>query len=202
MKRTLALAALLGTTATLPAVAGNVEAGLEDPAPMAPIAVEAPAPVRDWTGFSTGLQLGYGNVETDGDAEIEGDGALYGARAYYDYDFGGYVLGGGLQYDGADIELGDDAANIDGVLRAGVRGGADLGNTFLYGTGGYAKAMVEEDEIGDADGYFAGLGVETYVTDNVTLGSELLYHKFDEFDEVDGLEADATTANVSVNYRF
>ncbi|MDA0924279.1 MAG: porin family protein, partial [Proteobacteria bacterium] len=55
--------------------------------------------------------------------------------------------------------------------------------------------------VGDSDGWFAGLGYEMLVTDMISVGAELLYHEFDSFDLV-GLAADATTAAVSVNFRF
>ncbi|MFZ5961987.1 outer membrane protein [Thalassococcus sp. BH17M4-6] len=203
MKRTLALTALLGTIAAPAAFAGNADIAMVEPAPTAP-AVTPVAPIRDrdFTGFSLGGQLGFGKVDTDDAAELDGDGGLYGLRAYYDYDFGNYVLGGGLQYDEADIDL-DGVATVDKVVRLGGRGGYNYGDNLFYGTAGLARAITEDGSasVGDSNGYFVGLGAERFVTDNVTIGTEVVYHKFDDF-ELDGLEANATTANVSVNYRF
>ena len=202
MKRTLALAALMGTVSA-PVFAGSADQGMVEPAPMAPVAVAPAAPVTgDWTGFSLGAQLGYADIETE-DPELDGDNTTYGVRGYYDYDFGQFVMGGGLQYDATDIDL-DGAATVDGVMRAGVRGGYDAGQTFIYGTTGYAKAFTNDDGVdpGDANGYFIGAGLENKLTQNVSLSSELIYHEFNDFDDADDLEADATTFNVGLNYRF
>lgn len=181
--------------------AGPVAAPAPEPAPI----VVAPAPLYNWTGFSAGAQLGYGEIETEG-PDLEGDDALYGLRAYYDYDFGTFVVGGGIQYDFADIDLEEGAvsANVEGVLRVGARAGFDSNRNWYYGTAGFAQAYGDDDadtEIGDSSGYFVGLGYEVFITENITAGAEVLYHEFDDFD-VDDLEAEATTVSLSVNYRF
>lgn len=180
--------------------AGTLDPVAIEPAPIVPTA-PFPAQGRDWSGFSVGGQLSYGDVSTDG-PELDGEGLLYGLRAYYDYDFGNFILGGGLQYDAADIDL-DGVAAVDNVLRLGARVGASLGDNWVYGTAGFAQAYTDPDaaDPGSSDGYFAGLGYEVAVTDTVTVGAELLYHEFDSFD-IDTLEADVTTLGVSANYRF
>ncbi|WP_417605415.1 outer membrane protein [Primorskyibacter flagellatus] len=199
---TLAAALAASTAIAAPAFAGSLDNTLSEPEPAAPVAVVAPAPLYDWTGPSIGAQLGFGDIETENAGGVEGDGGLYGLRAYYDYDFGNYVVGGGIQYDESDIDI-DGAATLDKVFRAGLRAGVDLNRTFLYGTGGYAKAFTEDDAVslGDSNGYFVGLGAEHFLTEKVTVGGEFLYHQFDDFD-ISDVEANATTANVSVNYRF
>ncbi|QFU07590.1 hypothetical protein PARPLA_01501 [Rhodobacteraceae bacterium THAF1] len=174
-----------------PALAGGMTTA---PAPMAPPL--AFSPEYNWTGFSVGAQLGYGDVDTNVDS-LDGDDVVYGLRAYYDYDFGRFVLGGGVQYDATSIELGDNVDEVDSITRVGLRAGFDSGRNYYYATGGYAYADTENDS---SDGYFVGLGYEVFATQNVTLGAEVLYHEFDDFDG--GLEADATTASLSVNYRF
>lgn len=198
MTRTTLFAAGLSTMVAMPALAG----GVAEPAP-APMTVAPPAPVMsttDWTGPSVGVQLGYGDVDTSGAATLSGDDYLYGLRAHYDFDFGDYVVGGGLQYDNADIDLGG-GTRIDSVTRIGARAGLDLGQNWVYGTAGWARADTSNPAVGDSDGWFAGLGYEVFVANNVTLGAEVLYHDFSDFD-LPGLEADATTAAVSVNFRF
>jgi outer membrane immunogenic protein len=135
MSRSTLLAAALSSLAALPAFAG----GLAEPAP-APVTV-APVPVvstMDWTGPSVGVQLGYGDVSTSGAAALDGDDVLYGLRAYYDFDFGDYILGGGLQYDSTDIALGT-VTTVDSVTRLGARAGIDLGRNWVYGTAGWAQ---------------------------------------------------------------
>jgi len=196
------MVAAVGLAAS-PVLAGGTVA-----APPAEPMVFAPAtPLYDWTGFSGGVQLGYGDVDTN--AGVDGEGALYGLRAYYDYDFGTFILGGGVQYDWADIDLdtgaGVTAATAENVLRVGLRAGFDSGRNFYYATGGYAEADVDLAGGGsdDSDGYFVGLGYEVFLTDTVTAGAELLYHEFDSFDgALAGTDADATTASLSINYRF
>jgi opacity protein-like surface antigen len=194
MKRSLILATGLVALAAAPALAG----GAAQPAP-GPVTV-APTPVvsgNDWTGFSVGAQLGYADVDTSN--SLSGDDVLYGVRAYYDYDFGDFVLGGGLQYDATNLDIGG-ATTLDSVTRVGARAGIDLGQNWLYGTAGYARA--DTSSLGNGDGWFAGVGYEVLVTDAISIGTEVLYHEFDDFDLAPGLEVDATTAAVSVNFRF
>ena len=197
MKKILLLSSGLAALAAAPALAG----GVAEPAP-APVTI-APAPAApsyDWTGPSVGIQLGYGDVSTSGAANLSGNDTLYGLRAYYDVDLGTYIVGGGLQYDNTELDIGG-VTTLDSVLRIGGRAGIDLGRNWVYGTAGWAQAQTSNPVVGDSDGWFAGLGYEVFVTDAVTLGAEVLYHDFSDFDLV-GLEAEATTAAVSVNFRF
>ncbi|SFI42028.1 outer membrane protein [Jannaschia pohangensis] len=194
MKRhlTLMILPLLAT----PAFAGNIA---PPPAPLepAPVFVD-PAPVGyDWSGFSVGAQIGYADANATGG--LEGEGAIGGLRANYDLDLGNWVVGAGIDYDTTNIDL-SGAATVDNVLRVKGRAGIDGGRNLYYATAGYAQA--ETDLIGDGDGYFAGLGYEVFVTDQLTVGTEVLYHEFDDFDGAPGVEADATTAQVSLNWRF
>ncbi len=162
----------------------------------------APAAAQSFEGPSVGLQLGVIDAETSGAADLSGDDTAIGLRAYFDTDIGGFILGGGLQFDETDVDLGG-VASIDSVFRLGVRGGVDFAGNFVYGTAGFAQANTEAGvaDVGDSSGYFLGLGYEVFLTDTVTAGAELLYHEFDSFD-LGGLEAEATTFNISVNYRF
>lgn len=203
----LATAALMSTTL----LGGAAFAGsLEDAVVEAPVITPAPAPVAlggDWTGFYTGLQLGYADIDgtsNDGDDTnddlVDGDGMTYGLHAGYDYDFGQYVLGAELEYDKADFDLGPDTApvGVDSITRLKLKGGYDLGRTLLYVTAGAAQI---DTDLGDETGAFGGVGAAYQVTDNFTLGSELLFHKFDDIGDA-GVEADATTFNVRGSFRF
>ncbi|GGG74158.1 hypothetical protein GCM10011415_23220 [Salipiger pallidus] len=184
-----------------PALAGSIDTAPPQVAPTAPAPVVM-TPDTDWTGASLGATLGYGWADADGDAEESDEGAVYGVRGYYDHDFGNYVLGGGIEYDATDIDLGD-AGDLDGIARVGGRVGYDLGKTMVYGTGGYAHATTDGGSLdaGSSDGYYVGAGVETYVSDNVTLNGEVKYNEFNNFDN-DDLEVNATTTTVGMNYRF
>lgn len=180
-------------------------AGSIDPAPVESAVVAEPAPVfagRDWTGGYAGAQLGYGDLDTDGAGGVDGDGIIGGVHAGYDFDLGDWVLGGGLDYDAADIDLSDDAGDLNDVVRLKLRGGYDLGDTLIYGTTGlaWADADIGGDSFDD-QGYFIGVGAERFVTDNMTVGGELLYHDFDDFDDTD-VDIQATTLQARVSWRF
>ena len=159
------------------------------------------AAAQSFDGLSVGGQLSYGDAETEGPA-LSGEDVLYGLRAYYDADLGNFLLGGGLQYDGSEIDL-DGAATIDSVLRLAARAGVAPGDMYFYGTAGFAQASTSgAADPGDSDGFFIGVGYEDYIADQVTVGAEVLYHQFNDFDNIDTLEADVTTVGVNVNYRF
>lgn len=201
MKLTNTLIAALGVSAlAAPAFAGSAA-----PAPMEPM-IQAPAPApmamaRDWTGGYAGLQLGYADAEaTAGGAKITGDDVIGGFIAGYDYDFGNYVLGAGIDADIADLDVGSPAVTkLERVYRLKVRGGVKLGDGLLYATGGGAGADL--DGIGYDTGYFVGAGYEHMVTDNISLGGEVLYHEFDNFKST-GVDVEATTFQVRAAYRF
>ncbi|WP_324754292.1 porin family protein [Roseovarius sp. Pro17] len=191
---------LLSAAAASALLAGTAFAGNIEPAPMEPVIAPAPAPVfssPNWTGFYAGGQLGYADVDTNA-AGVDGDGLIGGLVAGYDYDLGNWVIGAGLDYDWTDVSLAP-AVDVDSIWRAKLRGGYKLGNGLLYATAGYASADVST--IGDSDGYFVGGGYEHLVTQNISVGGEILYHEFDSFN-VPGLDADATTAQVRATFRF
>lgn len=192
----LASAAVLASSAfATGAFAGDLsEPMVEQPVMAAP----APAPMMgsDWTGFYTGLQLGYADV--DGPGNFDGDNGSYGFHAGYDYDFGQFVLGGELDYDKTDVDL-NAGGSIDSVARAKLKGGYDLGNTLVYATAGYARA---DTSLGDEDGAFYGIGMNYKITDRYTVGAELLQHEFNDVGNVGGNDFDATTFNVRGSLRF
>ncbi|NNK16673.1 MAG: porin family protein [Sulfitobacter sp.] len=188
-------ATLVATTA----IGGAAYAGsLQDPVVETPVIAPAPVAVSgEWTGFYTGLQLGYADI--DGDGGLEGDDNTYGFHAGYDYDFGDFVLGGELDYDKADIDLNAGAARIDSIARLKLKGGYDLGNTLIYATAGVARA---DTSVGDETGPFAGLGISYKVTDRYTVGAEILEHRFDDVGGIAGNDLDATTITLRGSLRF
>ena len=200
---------LLGATAVASSVmaGGSAIAGsVVDPVVESPVI--APAPVvtsGDWTGFYTGLQLGYGDIDgsaglddDDGDG-LDGNNGIYGFHAGYNYDFGDYVIGGELDYDQADIDLNGGAASVDSIARLKFKGGYDLGDTLIYATAGVARA---DTSVGDETGPFVGLGVTYKVTERYTVGAELLQHRFDDVGGIDGNDLDATTFTVRGSLKF
>ncbi len=189
------IAALSASALAAPAFAGSAA-----PAAMEPM-IEAPAPApmamgRDWTGGYAGVQLGYADVSTN-IAGVEGDDVIGGLTAGYDWDLGNYVLGVGLDADIADLAV-SDALTLERVYRLKVRGGYDLGNGLIYATAGGVGADV--DGLGYDTGYFIGAGYEHMLTDSISLGGEVLYHEFDNFQ--DTADVEATTFQVRANYRF
>ncbi|MEO3415487.1 outer membrane beta-barrel protein [Roseovarius sp. CAU 1744] len=184
-KITLATAAL--ALATTPALAGSPE-----PAPAEPV-IASPAPVAstpDWTGFYAGAQLGYGNFDASpGGDEDEFIGGIVGG---YDWDLGTWVAGVGADYDfaGGDVEQ---------IGRLKARAGYKIGQGLLYGTAGYAYA--DADNFGDDDGYVIGAGYEHLISQNFSLGGEVLYHEFDNFDST-GVDVEATTVQLRGTFRF
>ncbi|WP_338550871.1 outer membrane protein [Roseovarius phycicola] len=192
------------TKYTLPAVAsllaanmafaGNTVAPAEDPVltPAAPVAT-----TPNWTGFYVGGQLGYANVDTNV-AGVDGDDIIGGFVAGYDYDLGNWVVGAGLDYDFADIGLAP-GVSVENVFRVKLRGGYKIGNGLLYATGGYANA--DTSTLGDDDGYFIGAGYEHLISDQFSLGGELLYHEFDNFNST-AIDVEATTIQLRGTFRF
>ncbi len=200
MKRTHKLMVLALSTSAMgsAAWAGNLTDSVVE-APVAQPVYTSPVDTGgDWTGFYTGLQLGYADADSATGA-LDGSDTSYGFHAGYDYDFGKFVVGGELDYDKTDISLGGGAASIDSVARAKLRGGYDLGRTLVYGTAGYARA---DTSVGDEDGAFYGIGMAYQVTDRYQVGAELLEHKFDDVGGVAGNDIDATTFTVRGSLRF
>lgn len=196
MKLTHTLIAAFGATAiAAPAFAGSIQ-----PAPMEPM-IQAPAPVamtmgRDWTGGYAGLQLGYADVGTSIDG-LEGDDMIGGLTAGYDWQFGNFVAGVGVDADIADLSVGD--FTLERVYRLKARAGYSFGDGLLYATGGGVGADI--DGLGYDTGYFIGAGYEHMVTNNISLGGEVLYHEFDNFKD-STVDVDATTFQIRANYRF
>lgn len=179
-----------------PAFAGNVNPVVAEPVITAP-AVYA-APTVNWTGFYGGVQLGYGQLDVSGGANDDRDGLLGGVHAGYDYDFGTGVVGVVGDYNFADTEV--DGASL---ARLRVRAGAKVGSAGLvYGTGGLAFANAEIGGVDYSDtGYVVGVGYEQMVTENISVGGEVLYQRVDDFDNT-GLDVSGTSIQAKVSYRF
>lgn len=196
MKHTLKIGAAAFVAASC--LGGAAAAGaLTEPLVEAP--VPPPAPViaaSDWTGFYTGLQLGYADM--DGVDPLDGNNTSYGFHAGYDLDLGDFVIGGELDYDKTDVDLGG-AASVDSVARLKLKGGYDLGNTLIYATAGAARA---DTSVGDETGPFAGIGITYKVTDNYTVGMEVLEHRFSDVGGVPDNDLDATTITLRGSLRF
>lgn len=192
---------LVGIMTGGPLLAG----GLAEPAPepvVAPPVVQA-APSADWTGGWAGARLGYGDASADSaGGSADGNGMTYGLSGGYDWDFGGWVAGVGLDWDKTDIDLGTAGDNLDSIARLKLRAGADLGRTLVYATAGPARASADLGGVGHHDnGWFGGVGADYAINDRWTVGGELLTNRFDDFGNT-GTDINATTASVNLGFRF
>ncbi len=152
----------------------------------------------DWTGFYGGAQIGYADVDTN-ISGVDGNGTIGGIILGYDYDLGDWVVGGGFDYDWTGIDL-TPGVEVEDVWRIKVRAGYNvIPEGLLYGVGGYAKAGT--DSLGSDDGWFIGAGYEQIVAPNISVGGEILYHEFNDFDST-GIDVDATTFQIRAAYRF
>ncbi len=203
---------LIHSAAAVALMTGTAFAGNTQATPMEPVIAPASAPVAtspNWTGFYAGGQLGYANVDISVlGLSADESGLIGGLVAGYDYDLGEWVIGAGLDYDWTDVTFSGGGANldVDSIWRAKLRGGYKIGNGLLYATAGYAQTEVSAAGFGlvgsaNDDGYFVGAGYEHLVTENMSLGGEVLYHEFDNFDST-VIDAEVTTVQVRATYRF
>lgn len=170
----------------------------------------------DGDGDDLDAILGDDDDDDDDLFDVDGDGVVGGAFAGYQYDFGSFVLGGELDLNASNLDFDDDdfgdffddaeeddeEVSIDQIHRLKMRAGYDAGNTLIYGVAGaaYAEAEAFGEDLSDT-GYVLGAGVDYKVTPNVVVGGEVLYHKFDDFDDT-GIDADVTTVQARVAYQF
>jgi opacity protein-like surface antigen len=150
----------------------------------------------DWTGFYVGGQLGYGFA--DSDLTSSDESFMGGVTLGYDHDFGQWVLGGALDYDFADANVAP-GTDLEEVFRLKVRAGPKIGRGLVYGAAGWANA--DTSNMGDDDGWFIGGGYEYMVSDQFSVGGEVLYHQFDSFNGT-GNDIDFTTLQVRATFRF
>lgn len=162
---------------------------------LAATAAAGAASAGDWTGGYGGIQLGYADVSTNVPG-VNGNGAIYGLTAGYDYDMGNWVIGAGIDYDWTDVSLG--AVSVDNVGRLKLRAGYDTGPGLAYGVLGAARVYTSA---GDDSGWLVGVGYEHMITNNVSLGGEVLYHQFNNF-LGSTTDIEATTLQVRTTFRF
>ena len=203
MKRITATAAAsaLASLAALPALAGGPVIVAEEPVVMATPAPVAVAPNGDWSGFYAGGQLGFADVGS-GTGLLDGDNMTGGLLGGYRMDFGQFVGGVEANYDWADIDLGAGTGSLDNIARLKLIGGFDMGNALVYGTVAAVRASATLPT-GDAsdNGWGAGIGVDYALSDSMTVGAEVMEHRFDDFAGT-GTDLDATTVNARVGFKF
>jgi len=191
MKRSIFVTAIAALLAAGPAFAGSYK----DPAP-APGFPHTPAE-PSWTAFYLGSQIGY--LDADSNIPVvSGDDFIAGFTAGYDHDFGDFVLGAGIDYDWTQTTL-FPGFDLENVFRVKMRGGFKMGRSLIYATGGYAHA--DTNLLGDDEGYFLGAGIDYLFSDTMSVGAEILYHEFDNYNNT-VLDLEATTVQVRTVYRF
>ncbi|MGA0542744.1 outer membrane protein [Neotabrizicola sp. VNH66] len=198
MKRIALILAASGALAA-PALAGGPTVVVTEPE-----VVPAPAPVimqpqANWGGFYGGVQLGYGDADAAGN---KGNGGTYGVQAGYRWDLGQTVLGVEGEYNKAGTGLTTAGDELDSVTRLKLQAGYDLGRTLVYATAGaaHAKATLGGSSLSE-NGWTIGAGLDYAVTDNWTIGGEILADKFDNFGG-SGVDLDNTSAALRINYKF
>jgi outer membrane immunogenic protein len=198
--RTKLIVMLLAMTPAVPAFAGGPGEPVVEPEIMAAPVMAVPAGM-DWSGFYVGAALGYGDVDSNGGG-LDGNGALGGVLAGYRFDLGNVVAGVEADYDMTNIDLGAGTGELDSVARLKLQAGTELGRALVYGTLGAAHAEATVGGVGLSDtGYFGGVGMDFAISDSMTVGGELLQHKFNDFDG-SGVDLDATTVKARVTLQF
>ena len=200
---------LTAVAVAAPAMAETTQTAFQNPtlitfdapanAPEARLSTQNRAPLggsADWTGFYIGGQLGVGIVDSSFSSSDEG--FIGGITLGYDHDFGSWVLGGALDYDFADINAGP-TTSVEEIFRLKIRGGPKIGNGLLYGAAGYANA--DTSNAGSDDGWFIGGGYEYMISRQFSVGGEVLYHEFDNFNGT-GNDIEATTIQIRATFRF
>lgn len=195
MKRLMALG--LVATMAAPAYAGSADQGREEPVVQQPVMTEPVSVGRDWTGGYVGAQLGYGDVDVK-NAPLGGSDPTFGIHGGYMYDFGNFVIGGEADFDRARIGLGG-GNRIDNIGRLKLRAGFDAGDALIYGVGGAARATT--NNLGNETGYLVGVGLDYMVTEQWSVGSEVLYHRFSNFGNTTN-DVEATTISLRASFRF
>lgn len=153
--------------------------------PQAPAADYSEPAIKDWSGAYLGGTATWqkGKFNRQGSKRANGfGGGVYGG---YNVQDGQMVYGGeaDLNYSGVDAQTNRFKAKqgANGSIRARV--GVDLNPVLVYGTAGVAASNVEvKDATGKDDatmlGWTAGVGAETFVTDNITARVEYRYSDY------------------------
>lgn len=160
------------------------------------IASAGPAVSEDWTGAYAGFSFGY--LDADGPSGAGDSDVGFGPLIGYDYDFGNFVLGGELEYNWQDLDLGRDAGTLDGVARLKLRGGYDFGATLGYVVVGTARAETSDDS--DTAAVY-GIGVAYPLGDRFVISGEALRQDFNNITESGG-DLDTNVFNLRTTFRF
>ncbi len=201
------IVAALASALAMPALAGGVGGKMAEPV-VEPRISPAPAPapaMYDWTGAYVGALAGVGRVTTDRDGDDQNGfgGALL---AGYDHQFDRVVVGAEIDFSPSALsDIGDADNDVDSVTRLKAKVGAPVGasgNIMPYATAGvsHVRATLGGDSVRDT-GWLVGGGIAYGVTPNISVASEVIYHRHSDFDGR-GVDANATTLTLGGAYRF
>jgi outer membrane immunogenic protein len=160
--------------------------------------------------FSPGFCGGSPNGNNAGaGCDEDKDGTEAALRVGYDYQFGSFVVGALAEIGGGEAE--DSVTgfsttpasytfkrSLQGTAAARLRLGFAAGRALIYGTGGYARAKIDNrftssngvnlfttdsDDEQDLDGYQVGGGVEYRLAPNLSVIGEYIYSSYDVDDD-------------------
>lgn len=189
--------------------------GLADP--IIPIAVPPPPPVVVPLDWYVGLQAGIISGDAEGDDQFSDlqptdfEGPIYGLHAGVQRSFGSYTIGGEIDWNTTDGDLEDSGTTavieMDTLAHLKLRAGTNVGNAFVYGTAGLAYTSMTIEpfpgsviEVSDT-APFIGIGADLMVSQNISVGAEVLAHRFEEIDDTD-IDVNFNTAMLRVSYHF
>ncbi|MCU9837049.1 porin family protein [Ruegeria sp. WL0004] len=156
-----------------------------------------PALAGEFNGPYLGLGVGY--TDADGPGARDGDNTSFGGHVGYDYSFGsGFVLGGEVEYDRVNADLGGAGGTIDNIGRFKVKAGYDFGPVLGYGVVGAARATTS---FGNDTGLVYGVGLAYPVTEQWAVSGEVLRHEFNDLGGA-GSDFNVDTFNLRASFRF
>lgn len=199
----------------------------------------APAPEISWNGFYAGAYgaFGHGSLETTVDSaftslgDFGSDSPGLGAFAGYDFRFGDTVAGVELEGSWLDFDFHDprndafvtDPPSLVATVQASFMASARIGRvvspgTLLYAKAGFGALLVDANEeffpLGGGGSetlaaYQIGAGIESALTDNVTMRLEGLYTEATDHITADNTQSGQVeikpsliTARIGLAYRF
>lgn len=194
---------------------------------------EMSAIAYDWTGFLIGIEAGLGANVTSFDINagplnadftgLSGEGGTIGLRVGYDHQINdtwvvGAQFAGRLTNMDVEAELnlgGGAAAAIDEQYQFALTGRVGYlttPDTMWYALAGYQWSSIDFNVLGatlgsiDREGFVVGAGVETALTENLSIGLEYRYVDYNDVDIIGAGVADALTSShtgmLSLNYKF
>jgi len=147
-----------------------------------------PVSAGDWSGFLLGASIGRHDARSN--SMTGRDSSVPGLHLGYDLDFGRLVLGGEVEVERAQLQVG--SVETQDMQRIKLRAGYDFGQTLGYVTVGGVRA--ESGQTQDLGAVF-GVGLSYSLNQNLQLGGELLYQ------DIDGLNPGGLMRSNSLSLR-